>query len=78
MKFVYEDIAIAAYLSLLWVNEKVNFIDLGCGNGLLVYILTEEGHCGRGIDIRARKIWSLYPPSTILEVINLFLSNVTD
>lgn len=68
LKFVYEDIAIAAYLSLLWVNEKVNFIDLGCGNGLLVYILTEEGHCGRGIDIRARKIWSLYPPSTILEV----------
>jgi tRNASer (uridine44-2'-O)-methyltransferase len=50
----------AAYLLLLWEEErrttgltdKQTFIDLGCGNGLLVYILTCEGHRGVGVDIR--------------------------
>jgi tRNASer (uridine44-2'-O)-methyltransferase len=50
-KFVYEDIAIATYLILLWeeekkelaLTEKQTFIDLGCGNGLLVYLLSSEG-----------------------------------
>ena len=39
-KFVYEDIAIAAYLLVLWEAERrergmpmQTFIDLGCGNG---------------------------------------------
>lgn len=73
-KFVYEDIGIAAYLSLLWGNKKVNFVDLGCGNGLLVHILTQEGHNGRGIDIRPRKIWDLYNPPAMLEVIFFFIS----
>ncbi|KAF7994425.1 hypothetical protein HCN44_003897 [Aphidius gifuensis] len=67
-KFVYEDIAIATYLILLWDNERYNlmlgdkqsFVDLGCGNGLLVYILTSEGHPGFGIDLRKRKIWDLF------------------
>ncbi|VDP74734.1 unnamed protein product [Schistosoma curassoni] len=27
----------------LWKNEPVNFVDLGCGNGLLTYILSSEG-----------------------------------
>lgn len=39
---------------------------MGCGNGLLVYILTAEGHEGLGIDIRKRGIWDLYPGTTDL------------
>ncbi|XP_053687456.1 probable tRNA (uracil-O(2)-)-methyltransferase isoform X2 [Sabethes cyaneus] len=68
-KFVYEDVAIASYLLLLWKQEREingsdrlqSFVDVGCGNGLLVYILASEGHDGTGIDLRKRKIWDLYP-----------------
>ncbi|KAM5191446.1 putative tRNA (uracil-O(2)-)-methyltransferase [Mantella aurantiaca] len=74
-KFVYEDVAIATYLLVLWEDERLvdnlkkkqSFIDLGCGNGLLVHILSKEGHPGRGIDVRRRKIWDMYGPQTILE-----------
>ncbi|XP_014236865.1 probable tRNA (uracil-O(2)-)-methyltransferase [Trichogramma pretiosum] len=76
LKFVFEDVAIATYLLLLWETErkrlnlknKQSFLDLGCGNGLLVHILNCEGHPGLGIDLRKRKIWDLYPESTHLEV----------
>ena len=37
------------------------FIDIGCGNGVLVYILLEEGYEGRGFDARERKTWSIFP-----------------
>ncbi|KYN03277.1 PREDICTED: probable tRNA (uracil-O(2)-)-methyltransferase [Cyphomyrmex costatus] len=75
-KFVYEDVAIATYLLLLWEKERLerktqklqSFVDLGCGNGLLVYILSSEGHAGTGIDLRRRKIWDLFPESTHLQV----------
>lgn len=40
------------------------FRDIGCGNGLLVHILIASGYEGVGIDLRARKSWSNYPPST--------------
>lgn len=74
-KFVYEDVAIATYLLVLWAEEraeknlaaKQSFVDLGCGNGLLVHILTNEGHPGKGIDVRRRKIWDMYGPQTLLE-----------
>ncbi|XP_010640075.1 probable tRNA (uracil-O(2)-)-methyltransferase isoform X2 [Fukomys damarensis] len=74
-KFVYEDVAIAAYLLILWEEERAErgvstpqaFVDLGCGNGLLVHILCSEGHPGRGIDVRRRKIWDMYGPHTQLE-----------
>ena len=41
-------------LQILWEEErktlnqeqKQSFVDLGCGNGLLVYILSEEGVIG--------------------------------
>lgn len=79
-KFIHEDVAIASYLILLWRQERERlqldsnyrqtFIDIGCGNGLLVYLLTSEGYQGKGIDIRARKIWSLYPPEIQLEVLS--------
>ncbi|MGH0155237.1 UNVERIFIED_CONTAM: hypothetical protein FKN15_028944 [Acipenser sinensis] len=52
-KFVYEDVAIATYLLVMWeeerkekdLAEKQSFVDLGCGNGLLVHILSNEGEC---------------------------------
>ncbi|CRL05546.1 CLUMA_CG018075, isoform A [Clunio marinus] len=73
-KFIYEDIAIASYLIVLWKHERdaeniidpQSFVDLGCGNGLLVYILSQEGHRGYGIDLRKRKIWDQYPSGTDL------------
>ncbi|XP_071791006.1 probable tRNA (uracil-O(2)-)-methyltransferase [Asterias amurensis] len=75
LKFVYEDVAIATYLLVLWEQEREeknlkslqSFVDLGCGNGLLVHILNSEGHPGKGIDLRRRKIWDLYGPGTNLE-----------
>ncbi|XP_043919498.1 probable tRNA (uracil-O(2)-)-methyltransferase [Protopterus annectens] len=74
-KFVFEDVAIATYLLVLWEEEQIkkslpekqSFVDLGCGNGLLVHILTNEGHRGKGIDVRRRKIWDMYGPQTLLE-----------
>ncbi|KAM7208956.1 putative AdoMet-dependent methyltransferase domain containing protein [Naviculisporaceae sp. PSN 640] len=36
------------------------FVDIGCGNGLLVYILNKEGYKGWGFDARARKSWASY------------------
>lgn len=83
-KFVYEDVAIATYLLLLWEKERLekgtqelqSFVDLGCGNGLLVYILSSEGHTGTGIDLRRRKIWDLFPESTHLQVCEKFVATV--
>ncbi|XP_060004770.1 probable tRNA (uracil-O(2)-)-methyltransferase isoform X1 [Lagenorhynchus albirostris] len=74
-KFVHEDVALAAYLLILWEEERAErgetarqcFVDLGCGNGLLVHILSREGHPGRGIDVRRRKVWDMYGPETHLE-----------
>ncbi|XP_035467529.1 probable tRNA (uracil-O(2)-)-methyltransferase isoform X3 [Scophthalmus maximus] len=74
-KFVYEDVAIATYLLVLWAEEREekglaarqSFVDLGCGNGLLVHILTSEGHPGTGVDVRRRKIWDMYGAQTLLE-----------
>ncbi|XP_014481430.1 PREDICTED: probable tRNA (uracil-O(2)-)-methyltransferase isoform X2 [Dinoponera quadriceps] len=84
-KFVYEDVAIATYLLLLWEKERSemdtqelqSFVDLGCGNGLLVYILSNEGHTGMGIDLRKRKIWDLFPESTRLQVSTIVPSSDT-
>ncbi|XP_078598057.1 putative tRNA (uracil-O(2)-)-methyltransferase isoform X3 [Branchiostoma floridae x Branchiostoma japonicum] len=75
-KFVYEDIAIATYLLLLWeeersrlrLEEKQSFVDLGCGNGLLVYILAQEGHPGKGIDVRKRTTWDIFGQGTVLQI----------
>lgn len=77
LKFVYEDIAIATYLILLWRQERrkkgltsyQTFVDLGCGNGLLVYILSGEGHHGLGIDIKKRNIWDMFSKQIKLQVL---------
>ncbi|XP_062589805.1 probable tRNA (uracil-O(2)-)-methyltransferase [Saccostrea cucullata] len=74
-KFVYEDVAIATYLLIIWEiqrkeqnrEELQSFVDLGCGNGLLVHILQSEGHPGLGLDVRKRNIWDLYGDQTKLK-----------
>lgn len=69
-KHVFEDIGIAAFLIELWrgvygddaATERFpRFVDIGCGNGVLVYILLSEGYKGWGFDARERKTWSIYP-----------------
>ncbi|TVY84441.1 tRNA (uracil-O(2)-)-methyltransferase [Lachnellula suecica] len=64
-KHVFEDLGIAAFLIELWAEmykEKPfpGFVDIGCGNGLLVHILLEEGYSGWGFDARKRKSWSTW------------------
>ncbi|CAG8554234.1 15975_t:CDS:2 [Rhizophagus irregularis] len=68
VKFVFEDIAIASWLISLWELERIeqkssklqSFIDLGCGNGLLTFLLSSEGYTGFGVDLRKRKIWDKF------------------
>ncbi|KAM5347047.1 hypothetical protein ACJ41O_010052 [Fusarium nematophilum] len=66
-KHVFEDLGIAAFLIELWrdmyrdgEDEFPGFVDIGCGNGLLVHILREEGYTGWGFDARERKSWAQY------------------
>lgn len=37
------------------------FVDIACGNGVLVYTLLKEGYPGWGFDARRRKTWSIFP-----------------
>ncbi|KAL4805850.1 hypothetical protein BDV18DRAFT_160716 [Aspergillus unguis] len=37
------------------------FVDIACGNGVLVYILLSEGFAGWGFDARRRKTWNIFP-----------------
>ncbi|KAL8685803.1 MAG: hypothetical protein Q9218_007535, partial [Villophora microphyllina] len=45
-------------------TEFPGFVDIGCGNGVLVDILLQEGYKGWGFDARSRKSWAIFPPST--------------
>jgi len=87
IKYVFEDIQIASYLISLWEIEelrnphsqkdyKCTFVDLGCGNGFLVYLLTMEGYLGKGIDLQKRKIWDEYPENVVLEKVALIPEEV--
>ncbi|KAK9470627.1 uncharacterized protein V1510DRAFT_422575 [Dipodascopsis tothii] len=70
-KHVFEDLAIAAFLIELWraraatdaayAADRLEFVDVGCGNGVLVYILLSEGYRGYGLDARRRKTWATFP-----------------
>jgi tRNASer (uridine44-2'-O)-methyltransferase len=76
-KHVFEDLGISAFLIELWIqmygkgegDEKKRsaqerfpgFVDIGCGNGLLVHILNAEGWRGWGFDARKRKTWETFP-----------------
>ncbi|ERS98202.1 hypothetical protein HMPREF1624_04985 [Sporothrix schenckii ATCC 58251] len=71
-KHVFEDLSIAAFLMELWRDmygvegeegvpaQFPGFVDVGCGNGLLVHILNEEGYRGWGFDARKRRSWQQY------------------
>lgn len=67
-KHVFEDLGIAAFLIELWAemypckSDFPGFVDIGCGNGLLVSLLVEEGYLGWGFDARRRKSWATYSP----------------
>ncbi|KAI0805094.1 hypothetical protein GGR55DRAFT_297687 [Xylaria sp. FL0064] len=61
-KHCFEDLGIAAFLIELWAqmyqdSSFPGFVDIGCGNGLLVHILRREGYSGWGFDARRRKSW---------------------
>jgi tRNASer (uridine44-2'-O)-methyltransferase len=79
VKHVFEDLGIAAFLIELWADlypKKIDFpgfVDIGCGNGLLVYILTEEGYSGWGFDARKRKSWDAYALKGQLDLKELVL-----
>jgi tRNASer (uridine44-2'-O)-methyltransferase len=89
-KHVFEDLGIASYLLTYWrqysssFTKPIKFIDLGCGNGLLTFLLTSEGYPGLGIDMRPRRSWSFFGSSLYLELLidphsptlhNLIISN---
>ncbi|MCJ1429545.1 tRNA(Ser) Um(44) 2'-O-methyltransferase [Sticta canariensis] len=38
------------------------FVDIGCGNGVLVDVLLREGYDGWGFDARRRKTWDTFEP----------------
>ena len=40
---------------------RFNFVDIGCGNGVVVYVLLMEGYHGFGMDARHLETWDLYP-----------------
>ena len=50
-------------------GKRQTFVDLGCGNGFLTYLLTMQGHEGRGIDKQKRKIWDVYGGETSARLI---------
>lgn len=67
-KHVFEDLCIAAFLLVLWEGmykdaDFPGFVDIGCGNGLLVHILNSENYVGWGFDARERRSWSKYKSS---------------
>ncbi|KKA27954.1 hypothetical protein TD95_001199 [Thielaviopsis punctulata] len=66
-KHVFEDLGISAFLIELWHEMYIDkgvpfpgFVDIGCGNGLLVYILRQEGFHGWGFDARSRRSWEAF------------------
>lgn len=68
-KHVFEDLSIAAFLLESWKLMYADrpfpgFVDLACGNGVLVYVLHAEGYAGWGFDARRRKTWAILPPET--------------
>ncbi|KAF8359368.1 hypothetical protein PRIPAC_94363, partial [Pristionchus pacificus] len=56
---------------VLWKSRGLHprrFIDVGCGNGLLVHLLNRLGYSGCGVDLRERKTWKgMFPQDELLE-----------
>ena len=53
------------------------FVDIGCGNGVLVDILIREGFKGWGFDARKRKTWDTVRTSFITPILFVLLLQVT-
>lgn len=73
-KHVFEDLCIAAFLIELWRDmykdaEFPGFVDIGCGNGLLVHILNCENYTGWGFDARVRRSWAKYNSSVSVRTV---------
>lgn len=49
------------------------FVDIGCGNGVLVDVLLHEGYKGWGFDAHKRRTWSTFEPWVQKELKQLFL-----
>ena len=86
-KHVFEDLGIAAFLIELWKDmyessegmldqRKSNFpgfVDIGCGNGVLIDILIREGYQGWGFDARKRKTWDTFDKEIRAQVKEMIL-----
>ncbi|WVF68075.1 hypothetical protein IAT40_002838 [Kwoniella sp. CBS 6097] len=57
-----------------WGRPEGGFIDLGCGNGLLVHILISEGYRGKGYELRSRRTWPSYPIRTQKSLVELSIN----
>lgn len=44
-------------------SQFPGFVDIACGNGVVVYVLLLEGYSGWGLDARRRETWSIFPKS---------------
>ena len=52
-------------------GHRPRFVDLGCGSGVLPFVLNKEGYPGYGVDLRSRPFWEkLEDHSTFLKVCN--------
>ena len=49
------------------------FVDIGCGNGVLVDVLLHEGYDGWGFDAHKRKTWSTFEPRVQKQLRQLLL-----
>ena len=86
-KHVFEDLGIAAFLIELWkdmyssgedaaADNRPNFpgfVDIGCGNGVLIDVLLREGYRGWGFDARRRKTWGTFDESSQRHVKEMIL-----
>ena len=54
-------------------NGFPGFVDIGCGNGVLVDVLIKEGYQGWGFDARKRKTWDTFTPDVRANLKQLIL-----
>uniref|UniRef100_A0AC34FNL1 tRNA (uracil-O(2)-)-methyltransferase n=1 Tax=Panagrolaimus sp. ES5 TaxID=591445 RepID=A0AC34FNL1_9BILA len=65
-KHIYENIGIVAYLATYWLSnaiKEIHFVDIGCGNGVISYLLNSiygNKMSGVGYDAKSRNIWEYY------------------
>ncbi|KAJ5919231.1 tRNA (uracil-O(2)-)-methyltransferase [Penicillium verhagenii] len=45
------------------ISRFPGFVDIACGNGVVVYVLLMEGYSGCGYDARRRQTWGIFPSS---------------